>query len=124
MVATTCAYGRLATDRPFTASSRSPSCRPARKAGEFGWTFFTNTVSMGWAKLGIPTAAARRSAPGSGGCASGGGYTIKWRSVKPKSPLCRCSTTSRGPLTRPEEVTRICANRRKQNCGKLVTVNF
>uniref|UniRef100_A0A182QE66 Uncharacterized protein n=1 Tax=Anopheles farauti TaxID=69004 RepID=A0A182QE66_9DIPT len=57
MVATTCEYGIDVTGTPFTASSRSPSCKPARCAGVFGCTFFTNTVSIGCAKFSMPTAA-------------------------------------------------------------------
>uniref|UniRef100_A0A2M4DFI9 Putative secreted protein n=1 Tax=Anopheles darlingi TaxID=43151 RepID=A0A2M4DFI9_ANODA len=55
MVATTCEYGIEVTGTPFTANNRSPSCSPARCAGVFWCTFFTNTVSMGCTKFSIPT---------------------------------------------------------------------
>lgn len=47
MAATTRLYGMPATDMPFTDSSRSPFCRPAKWAGPYGRTSLTNTVSIG-----------------------------------------------------------------------------
>ena len=97
---TTAEYDFPTADSPFTCTMRSPvkkeECKfcdrqaaqrfnsptlsPASKAGPPSLTALTKMVSMGSFSDGIASAAGLLPS-------SSGGYTMKWRSVKPNPPV-------------------------------------